>query len=143
MCKTNPIPLAVTVYDRRTPRAKFCHYIHHNLDSVTLPFSPTADAGEPEIVEKINGKSKVIYYWAFGHLLGICLFNLDIFNWNVKMLRYQLERDLIMTAGFSSGRGCHPINSIQVQRQRRRRDCSERQRTESLQADQAGYHLTN
>ena len=80
LCKTNPIPLAVTVYDRRTPRAKFCHYIHHNLDSVTLPFSPTADAGEPEIVEKINGKSKVIYYWAFGHLLGICLFNLDIFN---------------------------------------------------------------
>ena len=44
-CVTNPIPLAVTVYDRRTPGAKFCHYIHHNLDSVTLLFS--ADVGEP------------------------------------------------------------------------------------------------
>ena len=78
-------PPAVTVYDRTTPRAKFCHYIHHNLVSQLLLFSLAAD-GKPLKMLRINGKSKVIYYWGFGHIYcgEFCLFNLDIFNY--KML---------------------------------------------------------
>ena len=68
ICCVQPIqiPLAVTVYDRRTAGGKFCHYIHHNLDSQTLPFSLAVDVGKPLKMWRINGKSKVIYYWAFG-----------------------------------------------------------------------------
>ena len=49
ICCVKPIqfPLAVSVYDRGTPGGKFCHYIHHNLDSETLLFSLTADVGNP------------------------------------------------------------------------------------------------